>query len=119
MASDRPNATELIETVRELLQDKLLPTMTGHGAFEVRIAANLLAIVLRELVHEPAAAKAERARLVALLGLDGSTEQLETELVRRIRAGELSVDDEALRTHLRESVRDRLAVANPKYLARG
>ena len=51
MAEDRPNAEELIETVREFLHDKLLPTMSGHDAFEVRIAANLLAIALRYVLE--------------------------------------------------------------------
>ncbi len=116
MVEDRPTATELIESVREFLHDKLLPAMTGHLAFEVRIAANLLAIALREREHGSRAAEAERGRLVMLLGRDGTSEELETELVRQIRAGELGPDDQALRTHLRMTVGDRLAIANPKYL---
>jgi hypothetical protein len=115
MADDRPTATELIETVREFLHDTLLPTMTGHMAFEVRISANLLMIALREREHGPRMAEAERQRLVTLLGRDGTLEELEAELVRQIRAGEFGPDDEALRTHLRLTVGDRLAIANPKY----
>ena len=116
MAEDRPNAAELIETVRELLHDKLLPSMSGHAAFEVRIAANLLAIALRELEQQPAATAAERGRLAALLGTDGAIEELEAELVRRIRAGEITVGDGRVREHLRRSVEARLAISNPKYL---
>jgi hypothetical protein len=116
MADDRPTATELIATVREFLHDKLLPTMTAHTAFEVRIAANLLAIALREREHGPRAAEAERRRLVTLLGRDGTLEELEAEMVRRIRAGELGPENEALRTHLQMTVGDHLAIANPKYL---
>jgi hypothetical protein len=115
MADDRPTATELIESVRELLHDKLLPATSGHQAFEVRIAANLLAIALREQERGPRAAAAERGRLVALLGRDGTLEELDTELVRRIRAGEIAHDDRTLRAHLRATVDDRLAIANPKY----
>jgi hypothetical protein len=118
MAEDRPNAAELIETVREWLHDRLLPTMSGHAAFEARIAANLLAIALRELTEGPTAAAAEHVRLADLLGCAGTPEELEAELVRRIRDGELAVDDTRLRAHLRAAVRARLAVANPRYLGR-
>jgi len=116
MADDRPNTEELIETVREFLHDKLLPTMSGHEAFEVRIAANLLAIALRELQQGPTATAAEQARLAELLGPHETPAALEAELVRRIRDGEIAVDDRALRTHLRETVRAKLAMSNPKYL---
>ena len=37
MAHDRPDATELIETVRELLHEKLLPTM-GRNTIVIRSA---------------------------------------------------------------------------------
>jgi hypothetical protein len=116
MADDRPHATELIETVRELLRDRLLPAVSGHTAFEVRIAANLLAIALRELEQGPDASAAEYARLAALLDRTGTPAELDAELVRRIRAGDFAVDDARLRAHLRATVRARLAVANPKYL---
>jgi hypothetical protein len=120
MANDRPDATELIETVREFLHEKLLPTMTGHAAFEVRIAANLLAIALREREHGPVAAEAARERLARIVGRDGTVDELEAALVERIRAGDLGIESAALlRAHLQETVRDRLAIANPKYLARG
>ena len=87
MAEDRPKATELIETVREFLQDRALGALTGHLAFEVRIAANLLAIALREIEKRPAMAESERRRL-----------------------------NEALLVHLKQSARDGLEIANPKYL---
>lgn len=116
MAEDRPNAEELIETVREFLHEKLLPTMAGHDAFEVRIATNLLAIALRELEQGPAATAAERTRLTGLVGPHDTPEALEAELVRKIRDGEIAVDDTMLRGHLRDTVRARLAMSNPKYL---
>jgi hypothetical protein len=116
MANDRPDATELIETVREFLHEKLLPTMTGHAAFEVRIAANLLAIARRELEHGPVSTEAAHERLVRIVGRDGTVDELEAALVHRIQTGDLSIASAALRAHLQEAVRDRLAIANPKYL---
>ena len=119
MASDRPNATELIETVREFLHDRLLPTLTGHAAFEVRIAANLLAIALRELEHGPKAVEAARGRLARIVGRDGTVDELEAALVQRIQAGDSAARARRSGPDLWETVRDRLAIANPKYLARG
>jgi len=116
MANDRPDATELIETVREFLQEKLVPAMTGHAAFEVRIAANLLAIALRELEHSPVSTEAARERLALIIGRAGTVDELEAVLVQRIQTGDLSIASEALRAHLQKTVRDRLAIANPKYL---
>ena len=55
-----------------------------------------------------AAAHAER---LAALGVDS-----ERDLADRIRAGEWSVDDRALLDAVRQTVVDKLAVANPRYL---
>jgi len=118
MAEDRPNATELIETVREFLQDRALPALTGHLAFEVRIAANLLAIALREIEKRPVMDEAARRRLADLLECDGGLDGLEAELIRRIRTGEIGASDEQLLSHLKQSARDGLEIANPKYLGK-
>lgn len=118
MAEDRPNGTELIETVGEFLKDRALPTLTGHMAFEVRIAANLLAIALREIEKRPVMDEAARRRLIELLECDGGLDELEAELVRRIRTGKISVSDERLLSHLKQSARDGLEIANPKYLGK-
>lgn len=116
MPEDRPNARELIETVREFV-DALRPFLGGYGAFQARVAANLLAIAQRELELGPDAERAERERLAALLGRHGDPALLEAELVRWIRQGDLSEHWEPLLEHLRASARERLRIANPKYLA--
>jgi hypothetical protein len=51
-----------------------------------------------------------------LLGHDGDARALERELARAIRAGELGVDDQAVVEHVRATVREKLEIANPKYL---
>ena len=116
MPGDRPDALELIEAVAEHLATRVRAALSGHAAFEALIAANLLMIARRELeVAEPARA-AERERLRALLGRNDSLDELEEQLVARIRAGELGPSDRRLMDHLRATVRDRLRVANPGYL---
>ncbi len=43
---------------------------------------------------------------------------LSRELAERIRAGDFSLDDERLRTHIKQSLSDALSIANPKWLTR-
>ena len=45
----RPTASELLDAVREFLIDSVRPATTGQLAFHARVAANVLAIVAREL----------------------------------------------------------------------
>ncbi len=49
----RPTASELLAAVREFLTDQVRPATSGQLAFHARVAANVLAIVLRELELGP------------------------------------------------------------------
>jgi hypothetical protein len=49
----RPTASELLEAVREFLTGSVMPATTGQLAFHARVAANVLAIVARELELGP------------------------------------------------------------------
>jgi aminoglycoside phosphotransferase (APT) family kinase protein len=48
-AFGRPTASELLDAVREFLTGQVRPASTGQLAFHARVAANILAIVAREL----------------------------------------------------------------------
>ncbi len=111
---DRPTAAELVESVREYLERDV---MTGEGrvAFHGRVAAGILAMVERELAAGPAPYAAERTRLGALLAAEGSVRDLNVELARRIRAGELDPQRDEVLAVVRASVRAKLAVSNPTY----
>lgn len=115
MPADRPNARELIETGAEHLAGVVRPALDGHAAFEALVAANLLAIALRELELGPALRADDERRLARLLAHEGSLEELEAELAERIRSGELDARRDELLAVLRESVSDRLRIANPEY----
>jgi len=52
----RPTASELLEAVREYLLGSVRPATTGQVAFHARVAANVLAIVARELELGPSPA---------------------------------------------------------------
>ncbi len=112
---DSPVAAQLVTAVREFLEQTALPRLEGHAAFHARVAVNALAIVERELALGPAQDAAERERLRALLGGDGSLAELNRELCRRLRGGELSLGTPGLAEHLRETTLARLAVDQPRY----
>jgi hypothetical protein len=119
MAQDRPSALELLEAVREFLERDVMPSTDGRVAFHARVAANVVGIVERELEHGAALDAAELTRLRSLLDRDGDLNDLTTELSRRIRDGSLDDRRAAVIEHVRETVRAKLAVANPKYLLEG
>jgi hypothetical protein len=112
---EQPSAAELIDAVAEFIARDVAPTLTGRLAFHARVAANVLAIVKRELELGPAADRADAARLAALLGTEGDPAALTEELCRRIAAGEIAVDDPTLIDHLWATTLATLAVDQPGY----
>ena len=46
---DRPDARELLDAVRAFLEEQVVPALDGTRQFHARVAANVLAIVGREL----------------------------------------------------------------------
>jgi aminoglycoside phosphotransferase (APT) family kinase protein len=61
----RPTASELLEAVRDFLTGTVMPATSGQVAFHARVAANVLAIVGRELELGPPPARAALADAVA------------------------------------------------------
>ena len=112
---DRPDLVELVAAVREFLERHALPKLEGHTAFHARVAANALGIVERQLRLAPEAEADERSRLRALLGRDGSLEELNRELCAAIRAGRIGLETPGLARHLRETTLAKLAVDQPRY----
>jgi hypothetical protein len=113
---DRPTAAELVAAVRDFLEQDVMPAVEGRVAFHTRVAVNALGMVARELTLGPETEQGERERAAALLARSGGTRELEVELARAIRAGERSFEDADVVAHVRATVRDKLRIANPKYL---
>ncbi|MET0489720.1 MAG: phosphotransferase family protein [Acidimicrobiales bacterium] len=107
---DVPSAAELLEAVREWVEGDAREATSGRVQFHTRVVATVVATVQRELAAGPAMAAAHAARL-AELGVDS-----ERDLADRIRAGEWGSDDRTLLDSVRQTVVDKLAVANPRYL---
>lgn len=126
---DRPSYSELLAAVQHFIEHDALPVLDGPKKFHARVAANVLAIVQRELQHEDEQLRAEWMRLDELLG---SAEPLLTErhalttrlrerteqLCARIRHGEADSGPwrPLVLAHVRQTVTDKLIVANPKFL---
>jgi hypothetical protein len=118
MAQDRPTASELLAAIADLLREEATPALDKADprlGFQMRVAANSLAILEREASLGPAADARERERLVKLLGHDGTLEDLNRELARQLRAGERDERDTALMAHLEATIADKIAIANPKW----
>jgi Domain of unknown function (DUF6285) len=112
---DPPTVTELLEATAAFLREVAVPQLSGHAAFHARVAANALDVVKRELALRPAAERDERARLAALLHTDGSLEELNALLSRRIAAGELSLQTPGLASHLWATTLAKVAIDQPTY----
>src|SRR5450759_3473226 len=108
----RPTAAELVEAVAEYLEAVVMEKSSGRGAFEARVARNVLHIAERELRLGPGIAQDHARRLSDLgVGSDG-------DLVAAIRAGQFDDDWRRVGAVLAASALDQLRVANPSYLER-
>jgi hypothetical protein len=128
---DRPDARELLEAVRGFLEEQVVPALEGTRQFHARVAANVLAIVSRELASGETGLRTEWRRLVTLLDLPAAdvpengavlveaVRALNATLAGRIQAGEADAGSwrPPVVAHLRITSEDRLAIANPKYAA--
>jgi len=124
--NDRPTAVELLRAVEGFLERDVVPSLSGPKQFHARVAANVVAIVAREIETEEGQLRGEWERLGALLG-EPSPAPDERERLRegvlarsralaeRIRAGEADAGEWRARVleHLRRTVADKLEVSRP------
>ncbi len=114
---DAPSQSEMIAAVKSFIDQTALPSLKGHAAFHARVASNVLATVLRELEHRPAAESAERQRLVALLNAEDTApvDRLNRDLSEKLRNGELDLSSPGLLSHLKTTTIDQLSIDQPGY----
>jgi hypothetical protein len=91
-----PSSAELARAVREFLEEEVMPATEGRLSFHVRVAANVLGQIERELQS----------------GLPDTAG--DTELCAAIRAG--NVEFEQVYEPIREAVVAKLRISNPRYL---
>jgi hypothetical protein len=102
--------------VREFLERDVMEATDRRIAFHARVAANVLGMVERELELGPDLDVAEHARLVKLLGRDGTIRELTEILAGDIRSGAMDTRWSETVDHVRATVRSKLEVANPRHL---
>ncbi|AWM06450.1 DUF6285 domain-containing protein [Bradyrhizobium symbiodeficiens] len=112
---DEPTPIELTKSVADFLRNDIAPLISGHQAFKLRVAINILDLVTRQLTREEGSDAAEVARLRALLGMDGSVTDLNRALAQRIAKGEVDLATPGLAEHLWATTMDKLAVDQPNY----
>jgi hypothetical protein len=128
---DRPTAAELLAAVRQFLEGEVVPALAdARLRYQALVAANVLAIVERELPAEEEQLLWEWEWLAEMEGVTGpapprlaalrqAVADLNFQLCERIRQGEF--DDsprfQALASQLRRTVERKLEIANPRYLA--
>ena len=125
---DRPTSVELLEAAADFVDRELVPTIEGARQFQARVVANVR-IVAREIKLEDPLVRSEVKALARLLGHDSphlhslddvrkAAASMGEELTAKIRAGE--ADDGEWRREVlavvRQSVEDKLRIANPRYL---
>ena len=114
---DRPTARELLATLSTFFDEELLPSLTGPLQYRVRVAANLVKILERELELGPTHDRDERAALAALVDCDANDDLIanNTRLSEAIEAGRFDRQPEPLWRALMAITRAKLAVVKPGY----
>ena len=114
---DEPTPTELIKAVADFLRNDIVPTISGHNAFKLRVSINALDLVTRQLALESRSDAAEAARLSQLLAMPGSLTELNRALADRIAKGEFDLQTPGLAEHLWQTTMAKLAVDQPNYVS--
>ena len=113
---DRPSAPELLDSVAEYLFGELRPEVPREQRFKVLVAANVCAVVAREIRAGDQPDTEDLALFTELLGEQpDDVRAAATELSRRLRAGELDDRIDRLVPLLEEHVRRKLEIARPGY----
>ena len=126
---DRPNIPELLDAVQRFPVEEIVPATSGRKQFLARVAANCVRMVDRELATERRQFEEAWHDLNRLFGSESPPSdrvergmavsgRLEL-LCERIQDGEFDEDSEhydVILAFVRERVRQKLQVSNPKLL---
>jgi len=116
VTQDRPGAAELLEAVAEYLFAELRPEVPREQSFRVLVAANVCAVVARELRAGDGPVQEDLALFERLLGEpQQSAREAAAALAKRLRSGDLDDRSEELVPELAEHVKRKLEVARPGY----
>jgi len=112
---DQPTPGEMLKTVAAFLRSAGSKEAQPHVAYQVRVAANVLDLVARELAIAPLENTLEAERLRAILRCDGSLEELNAAFAAALDRGTLSISSPEIREHLWATTMAKLSVDQPAY----
>ena len=112
---DEPTPIELTKAVADFLRSDITPMISGHNAFKLRVAINILDLVTRQLTLTEDSDAAEGERLSKLLGMSGALIEQNRVLADRIAKGEVDLATPGLADHLWLTTLAKLAVDQPNY----
>lgn len=128
---DRPTGPELLNTVRDFLEEEVVPSITDRRLkYQILIALNVLRILEREVPGEEGRLRAELDALHDLLGLPRTVQptdptalrqrvlEANRELCERIRRGMADTGPwrPLVLLHVRAAVEAKLRINNPTQL---
>jgi hypothetical protein len=112
---DEPTPIELTKAVANFLRNDITSMISGHNGFKLRVAINMLDLVVRQLTMEGDSDTAEAAGLRELLSAEGSLMELNRALVETIASGKVDLSTPGLSEHLWQTTLAKLAVDQPNY----
>jgi hypothetical protein len=126
---DRPTAPELLDALAAMLFSEVREWVPRERRFQVLVAANVCAVVARELRAGEEPSRADLFLFHELLGTAApepgpgeaasAAREAATALSAALRAGELDGDLDGVIAGLRDHVRRKLEVARPGYWEAG
>jgi len=112
---DMPRVDELVLSVRDFLRQEVMSQLQGRNQFLARVAGNSLDIALRDMATGTEHRRREHDRLKDYFKSQDPLTVLRRRLVKALRNGEISINDERIKEHLRQTVVNQIAIDQPKY----
>jgi Domain of unknown function (DUF6285) len=114
---DEPTPAELTKAVADFLRTDIVPQISGHAAFKLRVAINALDLVTRQLDLQGDSDAAELHGLTMLLGVHGTLAGLNADLAEQIAQGDVDLETPGVKEHLWQTTLAKLAIDQPNYVA--
>jgi len=113
---NQPSVAELLQAVKNFIDETAGPQLKGHAAFHARVASNALSTVLRDLESRDGSEDDEITRLQVLLSTDETElETLNRTLSERIQSGQLTALTPGLFEHLKTTTIAQVEIDQPRY----
>ncbi|MDX1958131.1 MAG: DUF6285 domain-containing protein [Leptospiraceae bacterium] len=128
---DRPSANELLEAIADFLIKDVMPAVKNDDllSYKTLVSWNMLGVIGREIKLGEINLKKELTRLSTTLGTSVSlesktyleiqemTRELNQVLSKKIQSEKISIEDKKIWEAVKETLREKLEISNPKFLS--